>query len=255
MPEIIQRRSWDCLGDHGFVYMDSNGDTGATPVPWFSRLRGSTGTFGDPRWETLDRDETFCLFAVAIPTRLLVGREVVERDREVVAWFDDVPVLPPRRQQLRRPELAPAVAVPQVALEEVLRTLRAQAGLPVGDLAAMLGVSRRQFYHWIGRENEPDTAQEQRVRRTAALVSSLHERFGDGRMVRAALLAATPHGSAFDALKAGDLARADAVVATVSASGEQLREVAAPSQRLPYDREQVLTELEHLRDMPLRRDG
>ena len=254
MLEITQRRGWDCLGDHGFVYLDSNGDTGVTQVPWFSRLRGSTGTFGDPRWETLDSDETFCLFAVGIPTKLLVGREVVERDREVVAWFDDVSVLPPRREQLRRPQLAPAAA-PVVALEEVLRRLRMQAGLPVGDLATMLGVSRRQFYHWIGRENEPDTAQEQRVRRTAALVSSLHDQFGDGRMVRAALLASTPDGSAFDALKVGDLARAESVVANVSGSGEHLREAAAPSQRLAYDREQLLTELEHLRDLPLRRDG
>jgi hypothetical protein len=248
MPEITQRRSWDCLGDHGYVYMDSFGDTGATQVPSFSRLRGSTGTFGDPRWETLDRDATFCVFAVAVQTTPLL-------DREIVGWFDDVPVLPPRREQLRRPEPAPTVASPQVALEEVLGTLRAQAGLPVGDLAAMLGVSRRQFYHWIGRENEPDTAQEQRVRRTAALVATLHERFGDGRMVRAALLAATPHGSAFDALKAGDLALAEVAVATVTTSGERLREVAAPSQRPPYDREQILTELEHLRDGPLRRDG
>jgi hypothetical protein len=252
MLDITQRRGWDSLGDHGFVYMDSNGDTGVTQVPWFSRLRGSTGTFGDPRWETLDRDETFCLFAVAIPRRLLVGGEVVELDREDVAWFDDVPVLPPRRDQLRRPELAPAAATSPMALEEILGAMRAQAGLPVGDLAAMLGVSRRQFYHWIRRENEPDTAQEQRVRHTAALLSSLHERFGAGRVVRAALLTSTPHGSAFDALRAGDLTRAEAVVATVSASREQPREVAPPSQQLPYDREKVLTELEHLRDTPLR---
>lgn len=248
MPEITQRRGWDCLGDHGYVYIDSFGDTGPTQVPSISRSRGSTGTFGDPRWETLDRNETFCVFAVAVRTRPLL-------DREIIGWFDDVPVLPPRREQLRRPGPVPAVTLSQVALEDVLGTLRAQAGLPVGDLAAMLGVSRRQFYNWIRRENEPDTAQEQRVRRTAALVTRLHERFVDGRMVRAALLTATPHGSAFDALKADDLTLAEVAAETLTTSGEGLREAAAPSQRAPYDRERVLMELEHLRDGPLRRDG
>lgn len=252
MPEVTARRRWDGLGDHGFVYMDSFGDTGATHVPRHSRLLGSTGAWGDPRWETLDLDENFCIFAVGVGATNAVMTGLLARD---LGRWQDVVVITPPREKLRRPEAQPTAAVLQIALDEVLNSLRAQAGLPVGDLASMLGVSRRQFYNWIGRENEPDTTQEQRIRRSAALIAGLHEHFGAARRVRAALLAATSHGSAFDALKAADLATAAAASAAVTTGEQPLPDLSAPSQRRPYDREQVLIELAHSRDVPKRGDG
>jgi hypothetical protein len=249
-----RRVLWEGLGNRGFGYMDSLADTGGTLVPRCSRLAGGTGAFGDPRSETVvGVADEFAIFAkagntVALSTLDYMGDWRSERPYE---W--DMVMITPLRLPLQRPDLARAQATPQVELVEVLNALRAQAGLPVSDLAAMLGVSRRQFYNWIGRENEPDTGQEQRVRRSAALVDELHKRVGDPRIVRAALLTATSHGSAFDALTADDLASARAAIGAVA--GERLRDVTAPSQHLSYDRERVLGELEHLRDVPLRGDG
>jgi hypothetical protein len=263
MPEVHSRPTtdigarrvlWEGLGDLGFGYMDSLADTGGTLVPRCSRLAGGTGAFGDPRSETVAGvDEEFAIFAKAgnmVPRSMLdyAGDWRSERPYE---W--DMVMITPLRVPLQRPRLSPALATPQVELVEVLNALRSQAGLPVSDLAAMLGVSRRQFYNWIGHENEPDTSQEQRVRHSAALVDELHKRMGDPRMVRGALLTATSYGSAFDALRADDLARAHAAIDVVV--GEQLRDVATPSQRLSYDRGRVLGELEYLRDAPLRGDG
>jgi hypothetical protein len=252
------RMPWQGLGDHGFGYMDSFADTGGTLVPRCSRMAGGTGAFGDPRWETIaGSGDEFLLFAKAVSGVLMTTLGgIVERDFDVpYDW--DVVTITPLRMPLRRPDVTPTVvAAPQVALEDVLNTLRAQAGLPVGDLATMLGVSRRQFYNWVSRENEPDTEQELRVRRTAALIEPLHERLGEARTVRAALLTTTPHGSAFDALAASDLSAAEAAIAAVLSSEQRPHHVTAPSQRqLPYDQEQVLEELAHLRDIPLRGDG
>lgn len=265
MSDVITRRTteigshrvpWQGLGDHGFGYMDSLADTGGTLVPRCSRIAGGTGAFGDPRWETIAGSAgEFLLFARATSSVLMTTlRGVLERDFDVPYGWDLVTITP-LRMPLRRPDIAPAVAAPQVALEEVLNTLRAQAGLPVGDLAAMLGVSRRQFYNWVGRENDPDTGQEQRIRRTAALVESLHERLGDARTVRGALLATTTHGSAFDALTASDLTGAEAAIAAVIGGEQPPHDIIAPSQRRPYDREEVLEEIAYQRDVPLRGDG
>jgi len=246
-PESTLGRQWDGLGEHGYVYLDSFGDTGVTLVPRVSKLVGSTGTWGDPRWETLDLDNTYCIF---FPDRL-VSRLVPTFGRET-AWWPDVVTITPPREKVRRPERVQE-AVVHVALETVLACMRGQAGLAVGDLAAMLGVSRRQFYNWMGRTNEPDLAQDQRVRRTATLVARLHLHYDHARMVRAALLTPTAHGSAFDALRAGDLSRAER--ATEAAMTAVPSESVAASQDLPFDRERVLTELEHLRHAPLQGDG
>jgi hypothetical protein len=263
MPEVRSRPTaelgtrrilWEGLGDHGFGYMDSLADTGGTLVPRCSRLAGATGAFGDPRFETVaGAAEEFLIFAkaaeaVPIPT---LGRAIDWRAEHPYDW--DMVIITPLRLPLHRPQAEPIVAAPQVDLVQVLRTLREQAGLPVGDLAAMLGVSRRQFYNWVGRDNAPDTGQEQRIRRSAALIAAVHEILGEPRRVRAALLTTTQHGSAFAALKAGDLGIAEAAL-HVAAAGP-LRDPAAPSQQLPYDRERVLAELEHLRDVPRQGDG
>jgi hypothetical protein len=262
MPEGIRRTvdtaarrvDWKGLGDHGFGYMDSMADTGGTLVPRRSRLAGGTGAFGDPRWETgAGAADVFVIFAKAVDAAAIHMLDRVIDWQRPFEW--DTVIITPLRVPLHRPVTASAVTAPQVELVQVLKTLRERAGLPVGDLAAMLGVSRRQFYNWVGRENEPDTGQEQRIRGSAALIADLHERLGGPRRVRAVLLAATAHGSVFDALKAGDLATAEAAIAAATGGEQLLRAVAAPSQRRPYDRERVLAELEHLHDAPLHRDG
>jgi hypothetical protein len=246
-PESTLRRQWDGLGEHGFVYLDSFGDTGVTLVPRVSKLMGSTGTWGDPRWETLDLDNTYCIFfADPLVTRLVptFGSET--------AWWPDVVTITPPREKVRRPEPVQG-AVPHVALETVLAGMRGKAGFAVGDLAAMLGISRRQYYNWMDRTNEPDLEQDQRVRRTATLVARLHLHYGQARMVRAALLTPTAHGSAFDALRAGNLTGAERATEEAMAAGPS--QIIATSQNLPFDRERVLTELEHLRHAPLQGDG
>jgi|GEM_PF-6572111 len=247
-PEAMHRRQWDGLGEHGFVYLDSFGDTGVTLVPRGSRHKGSTGTWGDPRWETLDLDDTYCIF-FADP----IAAKLMPTFGKAAAWWPDVVTITPPREKMLRPETA-RNPVPQVALENVLANMRGQAGLPVGDLATMLGVSRRQFYNWLGRENEPDLHQDQRVRRTATLVAQLHCHYGQPRLVRAALLTPTAHGSAFDELSSGNLGRGEQAIEAAIAAGPS-EENAVSSQIMPFDRDRVLAELEHLRDAPLQGDG
>jgi hypothetical protein len=239
-------RSWNSLG-HGFGYLDSFGDTGMTQVPVLPRIHGSTGRFGDPRWETLDRDEVFCVFAVAPVIRSLT----LGFDQAAAERFDSVVVLPP--PQISSRELRRSVEDRLgIALEEVLNGLRAVAALPVGDLAAMLGVSRRQFYNWLARENEPDTEQEQRIRKTARMIQELFGTMRAPRQVRATLLESTDLGTAYDAFKRGELELAERIIALVIAGESAPTEAIAPNQRFEYDREQVLLEMEHQRDVPRR---
>lgn len=241
----VRRAAWEGAGDHGFVYMDSLADTGDTLVPRRARTAGVTGAFGDPLFEALiEEGEGFSIFAIPLGGHFL---PLVDN----FAW--DVVTITPTRERVRRPQVQVVEVAPPIALPEVLSRLRGRAGLPVGDLAAMLGVSRRQFYNWVGGENEPDLEQEHRVRRTEQMVEELAERYQSPRMVRGALLARAEHGAAFDAFRDGDLERAaQALAATV---GTTPRNVPAPSQRVAYDREQVLLELEHQRDVPRRGDG
>ena len=80
------------------------------------------------------------------------------------------------------------------------------------------------------------------------MVEELAAHFETPRMVRGALLARTEHGTAFDAFRDGDLGLA--AQALQASAGLTPRDVPAPSQRVAYDREQVLLELEHQRDVP-----
>jgi len=253
----VRRAAWEGAGNHGFVYMDSLADTGGTLVPRRARTAGATGAFGDPLFEALiDKGQGFFIFAVAL------GQNAMPLVDDAYAW--DVVTITPQRERLRRPEISvmevapqviPEMVAPltvQVALPEVLTKMRAHAGLPVGDLAAMLGVSRRQFYNWVGGENEPDREQEDRVRWTAEMIEGLAQVSETPRRVRGTLLARTDFGTAFDAFSKGELDLA--ARALEAAAGLTPRDVPAPSQQVFYDRDEVLLELEHQRDVPRRGD-
>jgi Homeodomain-like domain len=263
MPNTIERRAtrrraiWAGLGDHGFAYLDSFGDTGATPVPILQRTRGSTGTWGDPRWEALDLDDRFCIFAIGEGRIVSGGGLIFEIPSEIGSTLippssgRDVVYVTPWRTKLSTAEQPDRKTVAAAALEEVLRNLRAQAALPVGELAAMLGVSRRQFYNWLQRANEPDLEQEARVRHTAKLVAQLHDAYGESRLVRAALLTPTPAGSAYEALRANDMTAAEAAV-TGMVLGLQAPTIVQA--RVSNDRDRILEQLAHLRDAPRQED-
>ena len=252
MPETMAMRvgSKEGLGQYGYGYLDLLNDTGATRVPWRAHLSGGTGAWGDPCWEALaDPTEDFLIFPfVATGFRI---DDTLDQTR----WVQDVVFITPLAVPLSRPQVGTAAAEPlQVALEEVLGELRRQAGLPVGDLARMLGVSRRQFYNWLALENQPDRPQEERVRGAARLVGRLYEHFTDARLVRAVLLATSDHGTVFGALGDGNLAEAESAIDTVLSSGVESRETVAPSHRTDANRERVLLELSHLRDSARRGD-
>jgi hypothetical protein len=241
--------SKDGLGHYGYAYLDLPSDTGATRVPWLSHLSGGTGAWGDPRWEVLaDPTEDFLIFPSVEPDWCI-------EDTLDQAWLaKDILFITPLAAPLRRPAVGATPTAQRIALEHVLTAMRRQAGMPVGDLAHMLGVSRRQFYNWLARENHPDIRQEARIRGAARLVARVHDHYRDPRMVRAAFLATTEHGSAFEALSDGRLAQAANAIEAVLAAPAAPRTRVAPSQHVDVDRDRVELELLHLRDRPRRED-
>ena len=251
MPErTIARR--DALGAHGYVYMDSLADTGPTRSPRIAQLAGGTGNWGDPFWETLsDPSQKVLLFTVPRDQGAIVPLAPV--DSPAAVWEDRLLILPSTAPS---PKPAPGAdiattKVPPLAFEEVLSQLRSQAGLPVAELAALLGVSRRQFYNWLGSEHLPDFAHEEHARRLAQIIDILHGRFGEARLVRSALLSLSPQGTIYDALRDGDFDRADA-------AAEALPEPApakGPVGLSESQRERAMLELSHLRDDSHAGDG
>ena len=120
-----------------------------------------------------------------------------------------------------------------------LAAARSQAGLPVQDLAAMIGIKRRQFYNLLSGEDTPDIARELRIGRVTNAVSSLSKMAGgNSRKVCASLLARLDGDSVYDAAVADDedrlsraLERADAAMAM----GTVVQPRLAPSNRATPD--------------------
>ena len=268
------------LGANDFGYLDSLADTGDTPIPSYVRLRGNTASFGDPRtivgahadfsvyfrqttrgmlgsflsstWSTPVTTEIDILYI--IPRGAPVQR-VTESPKVLLEPLTPANALGAADAALPLPKPDTAVeAIPSVGLVETLRRLRSQAGLPVGDLAAMLGVSRRQFYNWISAENTPDVAQHSRIARTAALIEEVRQRVPNARAVREQLLSesAAGQGSVYAALRNADLVTAQLLLESAGPSTSGHR--TAPSVAGSYDRTRVLDELEALRDGALRGD-
>jgi hypothetical protein len=78
----------------------------------------------------------------------------------------------------------------QTSLAEVAEKMRDLVDLPVQDIARMAGIGRRQYYNILrGKaETRRSSADEQRFHLLYELLSQLHERLGDARAVRGALL-------------------------------------------------------------------
>lgn len=235
------------LGSHGYAYADSGEDTGPTPMPYRAKIEGTTGESWDPFWETLlDRSRPVAVFIVTPRSRPAPALEkgFVFRDRIYLG------------SRGNDSALAGQVAVETpISLGPLLAETRERAGLPVGDLARMFGVSRRQFYNWLSGEHAPDREGEERVRRTAALLAGADVRSAAPRLVRAALLATGAEGSAFDALAAGDLDRGARLLrSALGRGGDELQAAAGqPLERAAAGR--AMLEFEHLRDGSRRGDG
>ncbi len=192
------------------LYVDSEEDTGSTRLPLLSRAHGSTGESGSPAWEALDSGQSLSLYALprcevvdrknlsavltissGLTRAMLSGvlaaglvilpKPSVRFADEMVGPFQVVQAPSPVQGQI-------SVGIAAEPLPEVLQAMRAQAGLPVGDLAGLLGVKRRQFYNWLSEENSPDPGAETRIRQVAELIEGLFAQLGSGKQVRAALL-------------------------------------------------------------------
>ena len=116
-----------------------------------------------------------------------------------------------------------------------LREARAQAGLPVQDLAALFGISRRQFYHLVSGEQSTDDGRAPRIARVAAAIREASLRVGGNRRrTRQLLLARLHRDSIYDAILVDDQERVGLALeraAVALRDGESLRHRLPPSGR------------------------
>jgi hypothetical protein len=97
---------------------------------------------------------------------------------------------------------------PLLDLPAALHQARAQAGLPVQDIAAMFGIKRRQFYNLTSGEQQPEPDREPRIARITDAINKVSEWVGgNSRKVRALLLARLDGDSIYDAAVADDSER------------------------------------------------
>lgn len=116
-----------------------------------------------------------------------------------------------------------------------LREARAQAGLPVQDLAALFGISRRQFYNLVSGEQSTDGGRAPRIARVAAAIHEASLMVGGNRRRTRQLLIARLHGdSIYDAILVDDQERVGLALERAAAAlrdGESLRHRLPPSGR------------------------
>lgn len=266
------------LWDHqkgGSVYMDSDGDTGNTRLPLLSRMHGSTGESGSPAWEALDSGQSISLYPMAdldvVDRKSLssvftatssITRTLLSSVVTAGLIFLPKPSLPEHeglatavemiREQPTLPHEENVVPVVAEDLPMVLRELRLQAGLPVGDLAGMLGVKRRQFYNWLNEENSPDPGSETRVRFVADLVNQLHAQLESAKQVRAALLTPVSGRTAYGLISDGHLQAAQAQLESLDSGSLSPRSLGATKKNTSSS---MLLQLEHLRHSLPGEDG
>ena len=151
---------------------------------------------------------------------------------------------PPRPITPTSVEAAPpsqptTLASPEPQLAEVAGRIRDLTGLPVADVAAMVGIGRRQFYNLLGG-GSASLETELRVRHLAALLDRLTGVVGEEpEAVRSALLTpvGAPARSVFEVALAGEDAKfeeaLDALLDRIERRG--LRQVprAVPRQGIP----------------------
>lgn len=98
-----------------------------------------------------------------------------------------------------------APAAPE-QLPEVMAQLRRQLALSIGDLAHMLGLSRRHFYNLASGANASRET-ETRVRTIAEMTTRLDAELSDAELIRAAILTpvGTPSLTFYEVAEQGDL--------------------------------------------------
>jgi transcriptional regulator with XRE-family HTH domain len=187
-----------------------------------------------------DDDESFTFSDFAPPVRLAMGTTYtlgVPRAAIPSAWprhhFAGLVIEP-----MVAPAPAPVVeADTTVAIDipAALQNARSQAGLPVQDLAAMLGIKRRQFYNLMSGQDTPDPSRERRIARIADAVRRISDAVDENsRNVRTLLLARLDGDSVYDAAVADDNIRFDAATERAIAAatgGETVPSRSAPSTR------------------------
>ena len=135
-------------------------------------------------------------------------------------------------------------------LPAALRITRQSAGLPVQDLAAMLGIKRRQFYNLASGE-EPDNSCEDRIFRVANAIGKISDLVeGNSRHVRAALLAYIGNDSFYDAAVSGNERRLDNALDQALAAircGVKIQRRLAPSNRARPTKAEAVAMREFLR--------
>jgi transcriptional regulator with XRE-family HTH domain len=134
-------------------------------------------------------------------------------------------------------ETAPAEFALSAVLDvpAVLREARAQAGLPVQDIAAMFGISRRQFYNLVSGEQNTDDGRAPRIARVADVIRQASLQVGGNRRRTRQLLLARLHGeSIYDAALVDDQERVGLALeraAAASRDGQSLLYRLPPSGR------------------------
>lgn len=118
---------------------------------------------------------------------------------------------------------------------DTLNETRSHAGLPVQDLARMLGIKRRQFYALISGEDAPDEAQQKRIFRVCTAIGQISALVnGNSRKVRNALLVRLDGASLYNAAVSGDEISLEAALKRALAAirdGVKIRKQPFPSNR------------------------
>jgi hypothetical protein len=98
-----------------------------------------------------------------------------------------------------------ASAAVLVDVPSALKAARRQAGLPVQDLAAMVGIRRRQFYNLVSGEQNTDDDRAPRIAHITDVIGHVsHLMGGNSRRTRQFLLARLDGDSIYDASVADD---------------------------------------------------
>lgn len=128
------------------------------------------------------------------------------------------------------------IAEPHVPdLRSVLEDLRRMVPLPVDDLAAMVGIKRRQFYNLLAGRRGAPSEREQWIRQLHDEVERLARAAGDDQRLRAAVLTPIDGSTFYDLACAGDAAAVAAVRAELEgrlAAGAITGSLRRPSPRL-----------------------
>lgn len=111
------------------------------------------------------------------------------------------------------PSAAPIAGIDMPMVLDVptaLQQARSQAGLPVQDLAAMFGFSRRQFYNLVEGKQNTDEERAPRIARVTDAVERVSDWVGgSSRKARSLLLARLEGDSVYDAAAVDDADRLD----------------------------------------------